>query len=91
MFFADPGNNVTVIEANDQVHLHPHVPAQALDDPDDVRILPTRRHEIDQANGSLPRFHFRFQNQSITAVTATRCCDLSVGGKLPPPIFPIAQ
>src|SRR5437762_11533167 len=91
MLFADPGNNVAVIETDDQFHLHPYVPAEALDDPDDVRIFPTRRHEIDQANGAHRRFHFRFENQSVTAITAASRCDFSVGDKSPPAVFSIAQ
>ena len=48
MFLSDPWYDVAVIETNDQFHSHPHVPAETFHDSDDVRIFPSRRHEIDQ-------------------------------------------
>jgi hypothetical protein len=50
---ADPGKDVTVVEHQPQIHAHRHSPANTLDDADDVRRLPARRHEIDEPHGAV--------------------------------------
>ena len=89
--FAHPGNDVAVIEPDDQLHLHPHAAAQAFDDADDVRIFSARRHEIDQPHRAFGRFDFRFEDQRVTPITAARRGDFSLREKSPSPIFPVAQ
>ena len=69
---AHPWHDLPVIKPDDEFHLHRHFAAQPFHDPDDVRILATRRHEIDQAHGAALGFDFRFQDQRVATVTATR-------------------
>src|SRR5436309_9899193 len=87
----DPGHDLAVIEADDELHLHRHFAAQAFDDADDVRILAARRHKIDQANGATLGFNFRFENQRLSPVTAARGFDFLCRKKPPVPIFLLAE
>ena len=80
-----------VIEADDQFHLHRYFPAHAFDDADDVRILPSRRHEIDQAHRATFRFQFCFQNERLVTITATHRGYLLIWKKPPVPIFLVAE
>ncbi len=89
--FAHPGNDVAVIEPDDQLHLHSHAAAQTLDDPNDVRIFPARRHEVDQPHRALGRFDFRLEDQGVPSITAARRGDFSFRKKSPSPIFSVAQ
>ena len=85
--FPHPWNDLPVIKANDQLHLHRHFAAQPFDDPNDVGILAARRHEIDQAHGAAFRFDFRFQNERVASISASRSLDLLIGMEKPAAIF----
>src|SRR5262245_35928207 len=80
-----------VIEADDQFHLHSYMAAQSFNDADDVRVLASRRHEIDQANGAALSFNFSFENQRLSQVTAARGFNFLFRKKAPVPIFLLAK
>src|SRR3954468_14194593 len=63
----------------------------SLNDPNDVRVLAPRRHEIDEANRAAPCFDFRFENQRPVAVTPARAGDLLRRREHPSPVFRIAE
>ena len=86
-----PGDDLPVIEADDQFHLHRHFAAQPFDDADDVRVLATRRHKIDQAHRTTFRFNFRFENQRLSPVAAARGFNFLCRKKPPVPIFLLAE
>ena len=86
-----PWHDLSVTEADDQFHLHPHLAMQSLDDPDDVRVLATRRHEIDQANSAALGFDFRFKNQRLAPIPAANCFNFFFREKTPVPVFTVAQ
>ena len=88
--FPHPWHDLPVIEADDQLHLHPHFAAQPFDDADDIRVLATRRHEIDQANSAALGFNFRFKNQRLAPIPAASCFNFLVRKKSPVPIFRVA-
>src|SRR5207248_9690608 len=88
---AHPWHDLPVIKPDDQFHLHRHFAAQPFHDPDDVRILATRRHEIDQTHGAAFGFNFRFQDKRVTTVTATRFYDFFLWEKTPVSVSRIAQ
>ena len=73
-----------------RVPLHRHFAAQPFHNPDDVRILATWRHEIDEAHRAAPGFDFRFQDKRVTTITATGLYDFFVWEKPPVAIFRIA-
>ena len=89
--FAHPGHDLPIIEADDQFHLHRDFAAQPFDDADNVRILPSRRHEIDQANGAALGFNFRFKNQRLAPIPAAGCFNFLLRKKSPVPIFLLAK
>src|SRR4029077_3095084 len=82
-----PRDNVPVIEPDDQFHLHRDFSAQAFDDADDVRVLASRRHEIDQAHCAIFRFQFCFQDECFATITTPHRCYLFVRKEPPVPIF----
>src|SRR5206468_8922770 len=86
-----PRNDLAVIEADDQLHLHRHFAAHAFDDADDVRILAARRHKIDQANGPALGFNFCFENERLSPVAATRSFNVLLRKKPPVSIFAVAN
>ena len=88
---AHPWHDLPVIKPDDEFHLHRHFAAQPFHDPDDVRILATWRHEIDQTHGAALGFDFRFQDQRVTTVTATGFYDFFFWEKPPVPVFCVAQ
>src|SRR5262249_15310176 len=72
-------------------HLHGHFAAQTFDDADHVWIFTARRHEIDQPYRAAVGFNFRFENQRLVTITATRCRDFLCRKKAPVPIFLFAK
>ena len=55
-------HDVPVIEADDEFRLHPHFAAQTFNDTNQVWILASWRHEIDQAHRTALGFNFGFEN-----------------------------
>jgi hypothetical protein len=88
---AHPRNNFSVIETDDQLHLHPHLAPHAFDDANDIGIFSPWRHEIDQAHHAFGRFYFRLENQRISAITAARRRYFSLRPKAPAPVPAIAE
>src|SRR5262249_16162564 len=88
--FTNPWHDLPVIKPNNQFHVHRHFAAQPFHDPDDVRILATRRHEIDQAHRAAFGFDFRFENKRVTTVTALRGFDIFFWEKPPMSVSRIA-
>src|SRR5262249_28037910 len=58
-----PRHDLPVIKPNDKFHSHQHLTAHAFHNPDDVRILAARGHEIDETHSTAFGFDFRFENQ----------------------------
>src|SRR6266545_2799076 len=88
---ANPWHDLPVIKPDDQFHLHRHLAAQPFHDPDDVRILATWRHEIDQTHSAALGFNFRFENKRVPTVTAAGFYDFFLWEKPPMPVSRIAQ
>src|SRR5207248_4364970 len=91
MVFPHPGNDLSIIEADDQLHLHRNFASQSFNDANDVRVLAARRHEIDQAHGATLCFDFRFQDKRVSTVPATRFYDVFLREKPPVSVSRIAQ
>src|SRR5262249_7543722 len=86
-----PRHDLPVIEADDQFHLHSYMAAQSFNDADDVRVLASRRHEIDQANGAARSFNFSFENQRLASIAAASCFNFFGRKETPMPIFTFAK
>jgi hypothetical protein len=67
----NPGNDLAVVEADYELRTHRHVSVEAFDDPDDVRRLAARRHEVDRTHGSLVGLEDRLEDQRVMPVAAT--------------------
>src|SRR5205823_9147848 len=91
MVFPHPGNDLSIIEADDQLHLHRNFASQSFNYANDVRILAARRHEIDQAHGAALCFDFRLEDKRVTTVTATRFYNLSLREEPPVSVSRITQ
>ena len=91
MSFADPRNDRAVFETDDQLHSHRHLAANAVDDANQIGILPARRHEIDQAGDASGRFDLGLEDQSVAAITAARRFDFIRGQETPAAIFFVAE
>jgi hypothetical protein len=91
MPMTNPRHDLSVIKADDQLHLHRHLASQPFHDADDVRILTTRRHEIEQAHSAAFGFNFCFEDQRVGTVAASRCFNLSLWEKPPMSISRVAQ
>src|SRR6266496_6496181 len=88
---AHPWHDLSIIKPDDEFHLHRDLAARPFDDPDDVRILATRRHEIDQTHGAALGFNFSFEDKRVTTVTATCFYNFFFWEKPPVPVSRIAQ
>ena len=87
MTLPHPWNDLPVIKANDQLHLHRHFAAQTFDDSNDVGILSARRHEIDQAHRAAFRFNFCLQDERLVSISSSCLLDLLLRKKSPVAIF----
>ena len=76
-----PRNDLSVIEADNQLHVHPHRSAHPFDDADDVRVLAPRRHEIDQTHRTAFGFNFRLEDKRVAAIPPARPVNLFFGKK----------
>ena len=65
-----PGDDMTVVEADDELGPHRHSPRDPLHDADDIGSLSPRRHEVDDADAPLRRLVDRLQNQGQGPVAA---------------------
>src|SRR5205814_2850973 len=63
----------------------------AVDDSNQIGILPARRHEIDQAGDASGRFDIGLEDQSVAAITAARRFDFIRGQETPAAIFFVAE
>jgi hypothetical protein len=86
-----PWNDLPIVKPDDQFHLHGDPASQSLHNPDDVRVLTTWWHEIDESNCSAFGLDFGFQNQRVTTVPAPRFYDFFFWEKPPVPILRVAQ
>ncbi len=64
-----PGDDGAVIEAEDQLHAHPHPPALAHDKADQVRGRASQRHEVDERDDTLVGLEAGLEDQGARAVT----------------------
>ncbi len=76
-----PGDDLPVVEADHELRAHPHLAVEALDDPDDVRRLAARRHEVDRAHAPLVRLVDRLQDQRVVPVAARRARTAPAGAR----------
>src|SRR6202022_2104406 len=91
MRLAYPRNDQSVLKTNDQFHLHRHFAAQTFDDANDVGVLATRRHEIDQADCAALGFNFGFDDERVAAVAPPQLVDLLRRREKPMAVFLLAD
>ena len=76
---AHPGDDRAVVEPDAHTHLHRDRPLDALDDAHDVRRLPARGHEIDQAHDAVVAGELRLEDKRVAAVPPLRRRDVRRG------------
>ena len=65
---AHPRHDLAEVEADHELRAHRHDPLDALDDPDDVRGLAARRHEVDRADAPSARLVGRLEHERVAPV-----------------------
>ena len=66
-----PGDHAAVAEADCELRAEVDAPADAFHDPDDVRRVATRRHEVEDArNGAVLRLPGRLEHERVVEVAA---------------------
>ena len=66
----DPRNRAAVVEAQHQLHAHPHTSSLAAHQADDVGVAVAGRHEVDEEDGAVGRLDARLENQGVAAIAA---------------------
>ena len=62
-----PRHDGAVAKPQDQLGAHRHLAARADDEPHDVRMVGSGRHEIDQRRGAVGCLEMRFEDQRVRA------------------------
>jgi hypothetical protein len=86
-----PRDDVTVVETNDDLGSHPHVPRDPFHDAHDVGSLTARWHEVNDADAPLRRFMDRFQNQCPGPVATFDASRLGCWGEKPSAMLWLAK
>src|SRR2546423_15219263 len=73
---AYPGDAAAIIEAHDQLGVHPHPALVASDQADQVDLVLAirQRHEIDQRDAALGGLELRFQDAGFAAISPRALC-----------------
>ena len=87
----NPGHDVAVVEADDQLHAHRHTAVQSLDDAHDVRRTVARRHEVDDPHAPFGRLVYGFQDQGQVTIPALAGANGGSRRKEPAPMFRSAE
>ena len=66
----DPRNRAAVVEAKHQLHAHPHAPAFASHQSDDVRVAAARGHEVDEEDDAISGLDAGLEDQRVAAIAA---------------------
>ena len=74
----DPRDDRPVVEPEDELHLHLDLPADALDDPNDVGLRLPRRHEVDEPHHALVRLEHRLEDERVAAIAPTCAAEIAV-------------
>ena len=82
-----PRDDRAVVEPDAQTHPHRDGPLDALDDAHDIRRLPTRRHEVDQADQAVLAHEFCLEDERVVSVSAPGGSDLARGHERPPAVL----
>jgi hypothetical protein len=86
----NPGNGGTVIESDDELATHLHLPLEARNDAHDIGGFPSWWHEVDEEDASFTRRENGLEDQSVGAIAPRDLCCL-LGSNNPPPVFRPAE
>ncbi len=86
-----PGDDMPVVEADDQLGPHRHSPRDPFHDADDIGRLSPRRHEVDDADAPLRRLVDRLQDQGQGPVAALAAANLRRRRQEPASMLRFAQ
>ena len=88
---AHPGDDAAVVEADHELHPHRHAPLEPFDDPDDVRSLAARGHEVDHADAAVLGVEVELVHERVLSVPALDSLDLAVGREQPAAVLLVPQ
>jgi len=66
----DPGHDLAVVEAHDEVHAHVHAAAHALDGAHEVGMVVAHRHAVGDAHRPRRRVELGLEHEGVGAVPA---------------------
>ena len=88
---AHPRHDAAVVEADDQLHLHPHLAAHAFHHANEIGIAVARRHAVDQPHGAGRGGELGFEDEGKTAIAARGGDDTAGGRDQPAAVAGIAE
>src|SRR5215207_10984980 len=86
-----PGDDMPVVEADDEFGPHRHLPGDSFDDANDIGSLSPRWHEVDDADAPLRRLVDRLQSQGEGPIAAVAAAYLGRRRQQPASMFRLTQ
>src|SRR6185437_11016100 len=87
----DPGNGEAVVEAEGELHAEGNFAARAANEPDDIRVLSARRHEVGEADLAGCGGEGGLQDHCAGAIAAVNGCDFVAGPETPVTVVSSAE
>ena len=91
VFVPHPGDDRAVVEADGQVHPHPHPPLDPLHDPGHVRVPVARGHAVDHPDHPVVGPVLGLQHQGVALVAAADLPDTPGRGEQPAAVGAVAE
>ena len=86
-----PRNDRAVVEAQSELHAHLDATTHTLDDPDEVRVRLTWRHEVDQPDDTVIRLELGLEDERVASVLPADRAELACGLDRPVAVFGVAE
>src|SRR5437867_12113159 len=81
-----PWNHQTVVEADHELHVHGHLPANALHNADHIWCALAGRHAVDDPHRTVFRFELSFQNEGARPIAPANSPYVADRAEYPPPM-----
>ena len=86
-----PRHDRSVVETDDQFHVHPYLAAESLDDAYEIRFAVARCHEVDDSHVTGISCEVGLENQRVGAIPASGGDDFRVGTNQPATVLRRAE
>src|SRR5688500_6181765 len=88
---ANPRNDRSIVEPNDELHLHRDLATNAFDNTNHVWFSAARRHEVDHTDDAASRFEICLEDQRVSAIAAFRRHCRRARGNAPAAVTLVAE